>query len=129
MRPAVILTISSLLSIILFSLHWVDEIARGLESGGTAALGGIAILAVWLVGTLLLAERRSGHIITLLGGILGVGVLLLHMQGSGLVGRRIAGTPGIFFWVWTLITLGVTSALSAIVSAQLLWRQLRTKRP
>ena len=28
-----VLTFTSLLSIVLFSLHWADEIARGIESG------------------------------------------------------------------------------------------------
>ena len=126
MRPAVALTISSLLSMILFSFHWADEISRGMESGRMDAIGGIVILVVWLVGTVVLAERRSGYVITLLGGILGVGVLILHMQGAGLVSRRIADTPGIFFWVWTLITLGVTSALSVVFSVLGLWRKLRS---
>jgi len=126
MRPAVALTLSSLLSMILFSFHWADEISRGMESGRMDAIGGVVILVVWLVGTVVLAERRSGYVITLLGGILGVGVLILHMQGAGLVSRRIADTPGIFFWVWTLITLGVTSALSVVFSVLGLWRKLRS---
>jgi len=126
MRPAVALTLSSLLSMVLFSFHWADEISRGMESGQMGSIGGIVILVVWLVGTVVLAERRPGYIITLLGGILGVGVLILHMQGAGLVSRSIAGTPGIFFWVWTLITLGVTSALSVVLSVLGLWRKLRS---
>ena len=126
MRPAVALTLSSLLSMVLFSFHWADEISRGMESGQMGSIGGIVILVVWLVGTVVLAERRPGYIITLLGGILGVGVLILHMQGAGLISRIIAGTPGIFFWVWTLITLGVTSALSVVLSVLGLWRKLRS---
>jgi len=126
MRPAVALTLSSLLSMVLFSFHWADEISRGMESGRMDSIGGIVILVVWLVGTVALAERRPGYIITLLGGILGVGVLILHMQGAGLVSRSIAGTPGIVFWVWTLITLGVTSALSVVLSVLGLWRKLRS---
>jgi hypothetical protein len=126
MRPAVALTLSSLLSMVLFSFHWADEISRGMESGQMGSIGGIVILVVWLVGTVVLAERRPGYIITLLGGILGVGVLILHMQGAGLVSRSIAGTPGIVFWVWTLITLGVTSALSVVLSVLGLWRKLRS---
>jgi hypothetical protein len=121
------LTLSSLLSMVLFSFHWADEISRGMESGRMDSFGGIIILAVWLVGTLVLAERRSGYIITLLGGILGVGVLILHMQGAGMVSRRIVDTPGIFFWVWTLVTLGVTSVLSVVLSVLGLWSTL--KRP
>lgn len=121
MRPIVTLTITSLLSIVFFSFHWVDEIARGLEPGTLQALGGVLILTLWVYGTIALAGRRSGYIITLLGGILGFGVLILHMRGAGLVGGRIANTSGQFFWVWTLIALGVTSAISALLSVRGLW--------
>ena len=121
MKHNVTLTITSLLSILLFAFHWVDEISRGMETGGLSALGGVLILVVWLYGTLVLAERRSGYIIMLLGGIFGLGVLVLHMKGTGIVGRRIANTSGIFFWVWTLIALGVTSSFSAILAARGLW--------
>jgi hypothetical protein len=121
MKRTVTLTITSLLSILLFALHWVDEVSRGLETGRVSALGGVLILVVWLYGTLVLAERRSGYILTLIGGIFGLGVLVLHMQGAGIVGRRIANTSGVFFWVLTLIALGVTSSFSAILSAHGLW--------
>jgi hypothetical protein len=107
-----------LLSTALFALHWVDEITRGLEQGTLqTAWGGIAILVVWACGPLLLAERRSGYVLMLIGGIFGLGVVLLHMSGRGMVGGRIANTSGIFFWVLTLIALSVTSSLSAILAA------------
>jgi hypothetical protein len=121
MKHNVTLTITSLLSILLFASHWVDEIARGMESGGVSGLGGVLILVVWLCGTLVLADRRSGRVIMLLGSLLALGVLVLHMSGAGLVGGRIANSSGIFFWVWTLIALGVTGALSAILSVLGLW--------
>jgi hypothetical protein len=122
-------TISSLLSILLFTFHWVDEISRGLETAGLSALGGVVILVVWLCGTLMLAGRRSGYIMTLIGGIFGLGVLILHMSGAGIVGRRIANTSGIFFWVWTLIALGVLSTFSAIISVRGLWSLRRGQTP
>jgi hypothetical protein len=123
MKENVTLTITSLLSILLFSFHWSDEISRGMESGTTSSLGGIVILGVWLCGTLLLAGRRAGYIITLLGGILGVGVLVLHMGGNGMVGGRIStNSTGAFFWVWTLITLGTVSIISVILAGRGLWR-------
>ncbi len=115
------LTVTSLLSILLFAFHWADEVVRGIATGGTSGLFGVLILVVWLSGTLALAERRSGYIIMLLGSFFGLGVLILHMMGPGLVGGRIANSSGIFFWVWTLITLGVTSTFSAILSARGLW--------
>ena len=121
MKRQVILIITSLLSALLFACHWVDEVARGMEPGGLQSFGGVVILVVWLCGPLVLAERRSGHIIMLVAGILGLGVLVLHMRGAGLVGGRVANTTGLFFWVWTLIALGVSSTLSAILSARGLW--------
>ena len=120
---ATTLTITSLLSILWFALHWVDEIARGIATGGVSGLGGVVILVVWLYGTLELRERRSGRVIMLLGAIFGLGVLVLHMRGAGLVGRRIANSGGIFFWVWALIALGVTSTFSILLWAQGLWER------
>jgi len=60
-------------------------------------------------------------ITSLLGSISGLGVLVIHMRGAGLVGGRIANSGGVFFWVWTLIALGVTSTFSIILSARGLW--------
>ena len=94
-----------------------------------SALGGVLILVVWLYATLVLGKRRSGYILMLLGGIFGLGVLVLHMQGAGIVGRRIANTSGIFFWVLTLIALGVTSTFSAILAASGLWGVRRGQSP
>jgi len=118
MKHKVTLTITSLLSILSFAFHWVDEVARGLEPGGVSGLFGVLILVVWLYGTLVLGERRSGYVVMLLGSIFGLGGLVLHMRGAGLVGGRIANSSGVFFWVWTLIALGVTSTFSIILSAR-----------
>jgi len=128
MKPNVMLTIASLLSIVLFSLHWADEVARGLEPGTISAIGGLAILAVWLCGTLVLAGRRLGLVIILLGSILGAGVPVLHMLGVGWVGGRIAAnTSGAFFWVWTNIALWMTASISVILAARGLWSLRRGK--
>ena len=121
MKPNITLTITSLLSILFFSLHWADEVARGIEPGTVSAFWGLLILAVWLYGTLALGERRSGLVIILLGSILGSVVPAVHMRGAGLVGGRIANTSGMFFWVWTLIALGASGLLSFVLSARALW--------
>lgn len=121
MKQNVMLTIASLISILLMTLHLTDDIIRGFEPGGIKNLIGVLILVVWLYGTLALAERRSGYIIILLGSLLGSGVPVIHMMGAGLVGGKIADSSGVFFWVWTLIALGVTSIFSVILSARGLW--------
>jgi len=129
MKQQVALTVTSVVSILLFTLHWVDEIRRGLEPGTfSGGIWGVVILAVWLYAAVGLGEGRARYIILLLGSILGVGVLVLHMQGAGLVGGKVgASGHGVFFWVWTLIAFGTISAVSAVLSAQGLWRTRRSK--
>ena len=122
MNHSATLKVTSLLSVLLFSFHWADEISRGMESGTISSFGGIIILVVWLSGTLVLGGRRSGYIISLIGGILGLGVLVLHMSGRGMLGGRITpNSPGAFFWVLTLVVLGTTSTIAAILAARALW--------
>src|SRR6478736_1601212 len=122
MKPSVLLTIASLLSILLLTFHLSHDIVRGMEKGGLSNLLAVPILVVWLYGTLVLAGRRSGYIIILLGSLLALGVPVIHMKGAG-VGAQVARAPGGgFFFVWTLIALGVTSLFSIILSARGLWR-------
>jgi len=106
----------------------VDDIAYGSEKGMASNLLMVAILAVWLYGTLVLPERWAGHIIMLLGSLLGLTIFLTHLTGAGgLAGIEIGKLSGAFFFVWTLLALAVTSLLSLAVSAQGLWSLLRSK--
>ena len=81
MKDKATLSITSLLSIVLRAFHWVDDIVRGISPGGVSGLGGVLILVVWLYGTLVLAEPRSGYVIILLGSLLGLLVPVIHMKG------------------------------------------------
>ena len=121
MNHNVTLTITSLLSILLVSFHFADDIARGIEPGRFGTITAVLILVVWLCGPLVFAERRSGLVITLLGSLFGCLMPLAHMRGAGLVGGRIANSDGVFFWTWTLVALGVTAIFSVILSARGLW--------
>jgi hypothetical protein len=127
MKNNVTLTITSLLSILLAVCHLSDDIVRGFEPGGFKHISGILMMVVWLYGTLVLAGRRSGYIIILLGSLLGSVMPLAHMRGAGLVGGRVAGSSGMFFWVWTLLTLGVTSVFSLIPAVRGLWGLRRAR--
>lgn len=123
MKQSVLLTITSVLSILLFSLHVADDIIRGFEKGGLWNLSAVLIFATWLYGTLVLAERRSGYVIVLLGSLLAVCAPALHFQAAGgVAGGGIAKTSGAVFWVWTLIALGVCAVFSIILSAHGLWK-------
>jgi hypothetical protein len=113
------LTTASLLSTLLMTFHLTDDIIRGFEPGGLKNLTGVLMLVVWLYGTLVLSERRAGYVILLLGGLLALGMPVVHMRGKG-VGGEIA-TGGAFFFVWTLLALGVTGLFTVILSARGLW--------
>jgi len=121
MKHNLTLTIMSLLSMLFFTFHLSDDIVRGFEPGGFKHISGMLTLVIWLYGTLVLAGRRSGFIIILLGSILASLMPLAHMRGAGLVGGRIANSSGIFFWVWTLFAVGVTAPFSVILSVRGLW--------
>ena len=129
MKHSVLLTITSLLSILFLTFHLSDEITRGMEPGRLNMVMPVLVLAVWLYGTLVLAGRRSGYIIILLGSIIGTGIPIVHMSGAGLIGTRIANTTGAFFWVWHNFVLCVVSACAVILSVRELsslpWRRPR----
>jgi hypothetical protein len=123
MKNSVLLTITSLLSVLLLTFHLADDIVRGFEKGGLSNLiGGTLISVVWLYGTLVLAERRSGYVIMLLGSLLSLAVPVIHMKGKGVgVTSSIGHSSGHFFFVWTLIAIAVTGLFSLILSARGLW--------
>jgi len=121
MKNNVTLTVTSLLTILFLTFHLSDDIDRGFEPGGFKHLTGIVTVTVWLYGTLVLSGRRSGYIIILLGSLLASLMPLAHMRGAGLVGGRIAGSSGMFFWVWTLIAAGITGLFSIVLSVRGLW--------
>jgi hypothetical protein len=121
MKQNLLLTITSLLSILFMTFHLTDDIVRGFEKGGVSTLIALPIFVVFLYGTLVLAGRRSGYVIMLLESLLGLAMPVLHMMGKG-VGGEIAKSSGGFFFIWTLIALGVTALFSAVLSARGLLR-------
>ena len=128
MKNNLTLTITSLLSILLLTFHLTDDIVRGFEKGGLMNLTAVPICVLWLYATLVLAGRRSGYIIILLASLLALGVPYLHARGVGMVGGRIANSSGKFFWVWTLLTIGITALFSVVLSVRGLW-SLSWRRP
>jgi hypothetical protein len=125
MKENAILVVTSLLSILLLTLHITDDIVRGIskaEPSNTALL----VLAVFLYGTLVLAGRRSGYVIMLLVGLFAAGMPVIHMRGAHY--GEIAKSPGGFFFVWKLWVLGGLGGFTFILSARGLW-DLRRRRP
>src|SRR5229473_2413328 len=103
MKPNLMLTIASLLSILLLTLHITDDIVRGISKAEPSNVA-LAVLVVLLYGTLVLSERRSGHVIMLLVGLFAAAMPVMHMRGAHY--GEIAKSTGGFFFVWTLWAIG-----------------------
>ncbi len=125
MKDNAILVVASLLSILLLTLHITDDIVCGIskaEPSNTALL----VLVVLLYGTLVLAERRSGHVIMLLVGLLAASMPVMHMRGQHY--GEIAKSAGGFFFVWTLWALGGLGGFTFVLSMRGLWNLRRGQR-
>jgi hypothetical protein len=122
MRQNLTLTISALVTVLLTTFHFTHDVlhdADGLTAGEVSIL--LAILLVLLYGTVELAGRRAGYIIMLLGGFAAAYMPYLHGMGPGT-------TRWGFFFVWTLLVMGVSGTFTAILSARALWRSFRQAR-
>ena len=120
MKPNVMLTIASLLSLLLFMFHLTDDVLRQPE-GANKWPGAVLIFVVWLCGTVMLSDRVLGYVIMLLGGLLAALMIVLHSKGL------VVPKSGGFFFVWTLFALSATGWLTAILSARGLWMILRAR--
>src|SRR5690348_6821212 len=122
MKPAVLLQISSLLSILLLTLHVSDDIVRGISKAEPANTA-LVVLVVLLYGTLVLNDRRSGYAIMLLVGVFAAAMPVMHMRGAHY--GDIARSAGGFFFVWTLWALGGLGGLTMVLSGRNLWNLRR----
>ena len=113
-----VLKVTSLLALLLLTLHVTDDIVRGISQAQSSNIA-LVVLVIFLYGTLVLAERRSGHVIMFLVGLFAAGMPVLHMRGAHY--PEIAASPGGFFFVWTLWALGGLGGVTIILSARGLW--------
>jgi hypothetical protein len=129
-KQNLLLTITSLLSILFMTLHLTGDTIRataGTPEAGGSTLIAVPILVVWLYGTLMLPERRSGHIIMLFGSLLALLVPIAHVIGAeGIFRGQIARSGPSFLFVWTLHAIAVTGMFSLALSLRGLWSLRRT---
>jgi hypothetical protein len=118
MKPNAVLVVTSLLSILLLTLHVTDDIVRGISKAEPSNIA-LLVLTLFLYGTLELGERRSGHVIMLLVGLFAAAMPVLHMRGVHY--GEIAKSTGGFFFVWTLWALGGLGGVTVLLSARGLW--------
>src|SRR5678815_2817592 len=110
MKQNLTLTVSSLLLLVLTSFHFTHDVLHdsdGLTNGETSIL--LAIMLVMLYAIVELAGRRPGYIILVLGGLAAAFMPYLHSMGP----RAIRWG---FFFVWTMMGMGVLGVFTAILS-------------
>ena len=132
MKRNLMLPIASLFSILLVTLHLTSDTihaSAGTPEAGGSTLVAVPILAVWLYGTLVLAERRSGHVIMLVGSLLALLMPALHVIGpAGIFHGAIARSSPAFLFVWTFHALGVLGLFCFALAVRGLWSLRRDKR-
>ena len=122
MKENTVLVVTCLLSILLSTLHVTDDIVRGISKAESSNIA-LVVLVVLLYGILVLADRRSGHVIMFIVGLFAAVIPVMHMRGAHY--PQIAASPGGFFFVWTLWALGALGGVTMILSVQGLWRLRR----
>jgi hypothetical protein len=132
MKNNLMLPITSFLSILLLTMHFTSDTIHaraGTSEAGGSTLVAVPVLVLLLYGTLVLAERRSGHVIMLFGSLCAMGMPVVHvMAAGGVFTGAIAWPTGPFVFVWTLHALGVTGMFSFILAVRGLW-SLRRGQP
>src|SRR5260370_36661742 len=105
MKPNVILTTSSLVTILLVTFHLTDDIVRQMEPGNLSILVIVVLfVTLWLPCTLMLPGWRSGNVIMILGSVLGLVLPIDHMAGAG-VSSALVQSEGGFILIWTLLAV------------------------
>lgn len=126
MKEGTIPVVTSLLSILLLTLHITDDIVRGISKAEPSNIA-LIVLALLLYGTLILGERRLGYVAMLLVGLFAAAMPVIHMRGAHYA--EIARSAGGFFFVWTLWALGGLGGVTLILSSRGLWSLRRGQPP
>ena len=117
---------TSLLSILLLTLHFAEDAFHsrpGTFEAGAGNLTAILIMVVLLAGPALVPARRSGRILMLVTALAALGMPVLHFS---LPGNRSRYADALLF-IWCLIALGVNGAFSVMLWVSELLR-LRAER-
>ena len=101
MKPNVVLTVASLLSLLFMTFHLTHDVLLQAEGHVKYPIP-VFVFALWLYGTLMLSDRVWGYVIMLFGGLFGAGMIIVHSKGI------VVAKSGGFFFVWTLFALSTT---------------------
>lgn len=116
---------TSLLLMLLLTLHVVDDVVHGFDSAGLLNMIGIVVLGFLIYGTLVLHERVSGHIVMLFVALFSTLMPVVHLRSARI--NETAQASGGFFFIWTLWALGAVGIFGMILAIQGLLNLRRSK--
>jgi hypothetical protein len=119
MKNTTLLIVTSMVSIALLAVHITDDMVHGYDKLGPANITVSIAIAVLLYGTLVLAHRRSGHVLMLLAAILALGMPIIHLRSHHL--DELVKSDGAFRFILTLYVLGATGIFGVALAVRGLW--------
>jgi hypothetical protein len=120
MKRNVVLIVTSLLTLLLMTFHFTQDVIRQPDGVNKYPIP-VVVFALWLYGTLMLSDRVWGYVIMLFGGLIGAGMIVAHSKGV------VVGNSGGFFFVWTLFAVSTTGWVTVILAARGLWTAIRSR--
>jgi hypothetical protein len=121
MKPNILLTVASLLSLVLLVVHMTGDVLLQAEGHVKYPIP-VVVFVVWLYGTLMLSDRVAGYIVMLLGGLIAAGMIVIHSRDF------VVHQSGGFYFVFTMFALSTTGWFTAILAARGLWLKTRARR-
>ena len=107
---------TSLLLLLLLTLHVVDDVIHGFDSAGLMNMIGIVVLGFLIYGTLMLHERVSGHFVMLFVALFSTLMPVIHLRSARI--NETAQSSGGFLFIWTLWALGGIGIFGIILAIQ-----------
>ncbi|HKN66700.1 MAG TPA: hypothetical protein VJW73_10505 [Gemmatimonadaceae bacterium] len=120
MKPSVLLTIASLLSLLLLIVHLTGDVLLQAEGHVKYPIP-VVVFVVWLYATLMLSDSVVGYIIMLLAGLISAGMIIIHSRDF------VVHQSGGFYFVFTMFALSTTGWFTAILAARGLWLRVRAR--
>jgi hypothetical protein len=121
MKPSVLLTVASLLSLLLLIVHLTGDVLLQAEGHVKYPIP-VVVFVVWLYATLMLSDSIVGYIIMLLAGLISAGMIIIHSRDF------VVHQSGGFYFVFTMFALSTTGWFTAILAARGLWLRARPRR-
>jgi hypothetical protein len=123
MNKTRLLTVTSLILLVLLTLHIVDDIVRGFDPAGLQNMIGIVVAALLVYGSTVLRERLAGRLMMLFIGFAAAAMPIIHLRSLRI--NEIAQGDGGFFFIWTLWALGIIGLFGMILAIHDIWESRR----